>query len=70
MPNFELLPCPFCGSEARSYYYGVKGDGMAVAHCSNEVCKVKPEVHCRGELNAINIWNTRACLNTEGNNAP
>lgn len=56
----ELKPCPFCGSEARSYTYGVAKIGAAVVHCSNESCCIKPEIHCRGENNAIKYWNTRA----------
>lgn len=53
----NLLPCPFCGSEARSYSYGTKA---SVVHCSNESCHVRPEIHSSGgEDVSINMWNTR-----------
>ncbi|MCA9340408.1 MAG: Lar family restriction alleviation protein [Candidatus Saccharibacteria bacterium] len=55
--NDELLPCPFCGSEARSYSYGIKA---SVVHCSNESCHVRPEIQSHGgEDVTINMWNAR-----------
>ena len=53
----ELLPCPFCASDANSYSYAA--GKKAVVHCSNQECIVFPEIHAKGEQSAIAAWNTR-----------
>lgn len=52
----ELLPCPFCGGEAKPYDYGVKH----IIECDD--CKEYGHgayVVARTEAEAIAAWNTR-----------
>jgi hypothetical protein len=49
----DLLPCPFCGSEAKLHSYG---SGRYSVSCSDFNCTVIPG----GKLAAIKAWNTRA----------
>ena len=56
----ELLPCPFCGGEARVRHLttaGVRTHSMV--ECTN--CHVKTDyyVHEFGERNVAKIWNRR-----------
>ena len=51
----ELLPCPFCGSEARSRDYG--RERVAVG-CLNMDCRASSMLSLPGE-SAITAWNTR-----------
>lgn len=66
--KFDLLPCPYCGGEARlSVTYGIK------VFCSNCGCsteaKTDPEFWIDGQYNAvehvIKIWNNRPQILTK-----
>lgn len=51
----ELLPCPFCGGEARTHY--VKGYELWEVSCGQ--CGVELSSYL-SEADAINAWNRRA----------
>ena len=58
--HYGLLPCPFCGSEARTVQIG--GNGVPVewyATCNSRVCGVETMLYDT-EKEAINVWNRRA----------
>lgn len=57
--DVELLPCPFCGGEARSYYNSscdCCGFISGVVHCRSCPAEVN---HFNTEAEAIAAWNTR-----------
>ena len=51
----DLLPCPFCGSEAQI----VKLDYTYSTMCSNSECDVCPEVEAQTRQESIVSWNKR-----------
>ncbi len=57
-----LLPCPFCGGEARiEPWIDAKGDMDAgnMISCSNETCAIAPCLAEDDRATAIAAWNTR-----------
>lgn len=62
----ELLPCPFCGGEARSYDFDTQTKGQLVwryvVTCGGEQCAVEPWFDRLTLDEAIKAWNTRAAL--------
>ena len=67
--SFNLLPCPFCGGEAKlSMYYNDKIDNWEVsAFCMDASCQVRPKtkmIYCEKVTDEIiqdilNKWNGR-----------
>lgn len=58
--NEKLLPCPFCGGEARIRHMYVAGEpSHSMAECTK--CHVKTDfyVYQFGERNVIDVWNSR-----------
>mgnify|MGYP003301546243 CR=1 FL=1 len=59
MQNDKLLPCPFCGYEAKS----VKAHGIFekpyVVVCENEKCRASVGMFSATKEEAIKHWNTR-----------
>lgn len=51
----DLLPCPFCGSEAQT----IKIDYTYSTMCSNSECDVCPEVEAQTREESIVSWNKR-----------
>lgn len=51
----DLLPCPFCGSEAQI----VKLDYTYSTMCSNSECDVCPEAEAQTRQESIVSWNKR-----------
>lgn len=71
MSEIKLLPCPFCGGEARLMYYDSEGDGTpscinydeelevshAFVHCYN--CDTDFFHHSDSAKKVLDMWNTR-----------
>lgn len=57
-----LLPCPFCGAEARVSPMGSRAPGHFSVLCMNDECGIGPHAHHLGEQEAHEAWNTRACV--------
>ena len=71
MSGIKLLPCPFCGGEARLMYYDSEGDGTpscinydeelevshAFVHCYN--CDTDFFHHSDSAKKVLDMWNTR-----------
>lgn len=59
MSEIKLLPCPFCGYEAKS----VKAHGIFekpyVVVCENEKCRASVGMFSATKEEAIKQWNTR-----------
>lgn len=54
--EWTLLPCPFCGKEAR-----LRAASRFWVECDNQHCQAKPSINFAHERSAaIAIWNTRA----------
>lgn len=55
----ELLPCPFCGSEARQNRHPLKGSGemLPTITCTNEECDI--EFWPSDGHNPVEAWNRR-----------
>lgn len=63
-----LLPCPFCGGQAKLRDYGV-GQGGYMISCANrcgvlmtgeaKIATREPEIHAEIRMNVIKAWNTR-----------
>lgn len=51
----DLLPCPFCGSEAQT----IKLDYTYSTMCSNSECDVCPEAEAQTRQESIVSWNKR-----------
>lgn len=56
----RLLPCPFCGGEAKMFY----GTGYVTAGCNNEDCEINPSVDHKNSGEGVKdkvtaAWNTR-----------
>lgn len=56
----RLLPCPFCGEEAKMFY----GTGYVTAGCDNESCEVNPSVDAKNSGENVKekvmaAWNHR-----------
>lgn len=51
----DLLPCPFCGSEAETH----KSYGTYSTMCSNSDCNVCPEAEGETRVESIVNWNKR-----------
>ena len=52
----ELLPCPFCGGQAKSK---ISQDEMwAIVECQNDHCAVKQFAY-KNMDKAVKLWNTR-----------
>lgn len=58
MISEELLPCPFCGGDARLGISGDYGDGDPQVHCDNLQCRISGP-YCDTEAEAIAAWNLR-----------
>ena len=60
--SIELKPCPFCGADPATNYFGSEGvfPQMACVVCINEECASRPEVWGESEEAAAEAWNTRA----------
>lgn len=60
MENVKLLPCPFCGGDARliNFY------GLYMVDC--ETCRIATDTYHEKE-DAIKTWNTRANTIPVGN---
>lgn len=60
----RLLPCPFCGDEARVFYVDRRGTDFYGVECINENCPIGAitDVDCRrtSRDEAISAWNNRA----------
>lgn len=54
----ELLPCPFCGGEPKSYWQGDSSECGDDGYWAVECCHV--HVHQDDEAEAITAWNTRS----------
>ena len=55
----ELLPCPFCGGEARIFHFSsAVRDEVWHAVCEKPFCTIGPDGYTEAE--AIEAWNTRA----------
>jgi Lar family restriction alleviation protein len=60
----DLIPCPFCASEAILRPSNIQCEGIHfVIVCSNEDCEAQPDVHGNTEKEAITRWNTRKYKN-------
>lgn len=57
-PSAPLLPCPFCGSEAKESYGSTAN--IAVVECDNDDCCFSPSVGYSDPKLARAAWNTRA----------
>lgn len=57
--NSELLPCPFCGEQAKVYVHAE----WHYAGCANEFCIMNYAFPTEAE--AIAAWNTRAKVVSE-----
>jgi Lar family restriction alleviation protein len=57
--NGKLLPCPFCGGEAKMHY---DANGSKWVACENRECEIQPYLYRtkRTEAEAITAWNSRA----------
>jgi transcription elongation factor Elf1 len=53
-----LLPCPFCGAEARTCLLPVKRQLTRVL-CMNDQCAIGPHEDFESEAEAIAAWNRR-----------
>jgi hypothetical protein len=63
----ELLPCPFCGGNAKigPEHPELDGDAWTQVYCANAECPFDPSVECFEDghkESAIRIWNTRASM--------
>lgn len=56
MSEIKLLPCPFCGGEAKTYFL----NGLWIAECNSNKC-IGAKISCgyRKEEDATKAWNTR-----------
>ena len=54
MDSEALKPCPFCGGEAKYYYYTPRDHNIECESCSNGTCLHETKAE------AITAWNTRA----------
>jgi len=57
----RLLPCPFCGGEAKMFY----GIGYVTAGCDNEGCEINPSVDAKNSGENVKervtkSWNARS----------
>lgn len=57
MTTPDLLPCPFCGSEARVWDYPTRGYEV---ECVKQDCPVEPHIWNETQEGAAKAWNTRA----------
>lgn len=62
--KFDLLPCPFCGGEARLVdlqdHYDVAWDCRYFVECSNYTCPVRSSTRRHARQDAVvKRWNTR-----------
>ena len=63
-PTDKLLPCPFCGGEARVFHYSSAiRDEVWRAVCDKPFCAQGPDGYTEAE--AIAAWNTRAEMSYE-----
>lgn len=53
MTDEALKPCPFCGGEAKYYYYTARDHNIECEICSNGTC-------LQNKAEAVTAWNTRA----------
>ena len=61
----ELLPCPFCGGEARVFHYSSAiRDEVWRAVCDKPFCAQGPDGYTEAE--AAEAWNTRAAYEMDG----
>ena len=53
MDSEALKPCPFCGGEAKYYYYTPRDHNIECESCSNGTCLHETKAE------AVTAWNTR-----------
>ena len=58
MSEIKLLPCPFCGGEAKMLKFP-HCERKYVVICENESCMASVGVYSITKEDAINKWNTR-----------
>lgn len=61
MDEIKLKPCPFCGSEARTFKSGSWGRDAFAARCTGLRCLVRPRTgDYFSRQDAAKAWNRRA----------